>query len=291
MSKKLLLLYNVKAGRGRIRRKMDALEQIYSEAGYTPIPKMLRFGQNPFEGESDDIDLVVICGGDGTINYVVNAMRAMNLDYPIGIIPAGTANDFAGALGVSARTLKAAEQIVKGTEQRIDCGRVNGMYFVNIFSFGMFTTTSQHTPEKIKRHIGKAAYLLEGSKELHNREFIPLHVVHDSGEIDVDSMITLIFNGETAGRFPIARDASIRDGLLDCMIMRKCGTFDGAWAAAKLILLGRENEDIIHIRSKKLQITSPLSPLTDMDGQPSAEFPLEIECLPGNLRIIVPERA
>lgn len=291
MSKKLLLLYNVKAGRGRIRRKMDALEQIFSEAGYAPIPKMLRFGQNPFEGESDDIDLVVICGGDGTINYVVNAMRAMNLDYPIGIIPAGTANDFAGALGVSARTLKAAEQIVKGTEQRIDCGKVNGMYFVNIFSFGMFTTTSQHTPEKIKRHIGKAAYLIEGSKELHNREFIPLHILHDSGEIDVDSMITLIFNGETAGRFPIARDASIRDGLLDCMIMRKCGTFDGAWAAAKLILLGRENEDIIHIRSKKLQITSPLSPLTDMDGQPSAEFPLEIECLPGNLRIIVPERA
>lgn len=289
MEKKLLLLYNVKAGRGRIRRKMDALEQIFSEAGYMPIPKMLRFGLNPFEGVNEQIDLVVICGGDGTINYVVNAMRAMNLDYPLGIIPAGTANDFAGAIGASSRTLKAARQIVNGVEQRIDCGRVNGMYFVNIFSFGMFTTTSQHTPEKIKRHIGKAAYLIEGSKELHNREFIPLHVVHDNGEFEVDSMITLIFNGETAGKFPLARNASIRDGLLDCMIMRKCGTFEGAWAAAKLIVLGRENEDIIHIRSSKLQITSPLSPLTDMDGQPSAEFPLEIECLPGNLRIIVPK--
>lgn len=289
MEKKLLLLYNVKAGRGRIRRKMDALEQIFSEAGYIPIPKMLRFGQNPFEGVNEQIDLVVICGGDGTINYVVNAMRAMNLDYPLGIIPAGTANDFAGAIGASSRTLKAVRQIVNGVEQRIDCGRVNGMYFVNIFSFGMFTTTSQHTPEKIKRHIGKAAYLIEGSKELHNREFIPLHVVHDNGEFEVDSMITLVFNGETAGKFPLARNASIRDGLLDCMIMRKCGTFEGAWAAAKLIVLGRENEDIIHIRSSKLQITSPLSPLTDMDGQPSAEFPLEIECLPGNLRIIVPK--
>ena len=289
MEKKLLLLYNVKAGRGRIRRKMDALEQIFSESGYVPIPKMLRFGQNPFEGVNEQIDLVVICGGDGTINYVVNAMRAMNLDYPLGIIPAGTANDFAGAIGASSRPLKAARQIVNGVEQRIDCGRVNGMYFVNIFSFGMFTTTSQHTPEKIKRHIGKAAYLIEGSKELHNREFIPLHVVHDNGEFEVDSMITLIFNGETAGKFPLARNASIRDGLLDCMIMRKCGTFEGAWAAAKLIVLGRENEDIIHIRSSKLQITSPLSPLTDMDGQPSAEFPLEIECLPGNLRIIVPK--
>ena len=289
MEKKLLLLYNVKAGRGRIRRKMDALEQIFSEAGYMPIPKMLRFGQNPFEGVNEQIDLVVICGGDGTINYVVNAMRAMNLDYPLGIITAGTANDFAGAIGASSRPLKAARQIVNGVEQRIDCGRVNGMYFVNIFSFGMFTTTSQHTPEKIKRHIGKAAYLIEGSKELHNREFIPLHVVHDNGEFEVDSMITLVFNGETAGKFPLARNASIRDGLLDCMIMRKCGTFEGAWAAAKLIVLGRENEDIIHIRSSKLQITSPLSPLTDMDGQPSAEFPLEIECLPGNLRIIVPK--
>lgn len=289
MEKKLLLLYNVKAGRGRIHRKMDALEQIFSEAGYAPMPKMLRFGQNPFEGVNEQIDLVVICGGDGTINYVVNAMRAMNLDYPLGIIPAGTANDFAGAIGASSRTLKAARQIVNGVEQRIDCGRVNGMYFVNIFSFGMFTTTSQHTPEKIKRHIGKAAYLIEGSKELHNREFIPLHVVHDNGEFEVDSMITLVFNGETAGKFPLARNASIRDGLLDCMIMRKCGTFEGAWAAAKLIVLGRENEDIIHIRSSKLQITSPLSPLTDMDGQPSAEFPLEIECLPGNLRIIVPK--
>ena len=289
MEKRLLLLYNVKAGRGRIRRKMDALEQIFSEAGYMPIPKMLRFGQNPFEGVNEQIDLVVICGGDGTINYVVNAMRAMNLDYPLGIITAGTANDFAGAIGASSRPLKAARQIVNGVEQRIDCGRVNGMYFVNIFSFGMFTTTSQHTPEKIKRHIGKAAYLIEGSKELHNREFIPLHVVHDNGEFEVDSMITLVFNGETAGKFPLARNASIRDGLLDCMIMRKCGTFEGAWAAAKLIVLGRENDDIIHIRSSKLQITSPLSPLTDMDGQPSAEFPLEIECLPGNLRIIVPK--
>ena len=289
MEKRLLLLYNVKAGRGRIRRKMDALEQIFSEAGYMPIPKMLRFGQNPFEGVNEQIDLVVICGGDGTINYVVNAMRAMNLDYPLGIITAGTANDFAGAIGASSRPLKAARQIVNGVEQSIDCGRVNGMYFVNIFSFGMFTTTSQHTPEKIKRHIGKAAYLIEGSKELHNREFIPLHVVHDNGEFEVDSMITLVFNGETAGKFPLARNASIRDGLLDCMIMRKCGTFEGAWAAAKLIVLGRENEDIIHIRSSKLQITSPLSPLTDMDGQPSAEFPLEIECLPGNLRIIVPK--
>ena len=290
MEKKVLILYNVKAGRGRIRRRMDAIEAQFFAAGWVPVPKMLRFGQNPFEGESDDIDLVVICGGDGTINYVVNAMRAMNLDYPIGIIPAGTANDFAGAIGMHSNPVKAARQIVEGRQERVDCGRVNGLYFINIFSFGMFTTTSQHTPEHLKQHIGKAAYIIEGSKELHNREYIPLHILHDGGEMDINSVITLIFNGETAGRFPLARNASIRDGLLDFVALRKCGNLEGLLSVTKYLLNGKDNDDVIHITSSKFEITSPLSPLTDMDGQPSAEFPLTIECLPANLKIITPKR-
>ena len=154
----------------------------------------------------------------------------------------------------------------------------------------MFTTTSQHTPEHLKQHIGKAAYIIEGSKELHNREYIPLHIVHDGGEMDINSVITLIFNGETAGRFPLARNASIRDGLLDFVALRKCGNLEGLLSVTKYLLNGKENDDVIHITSSKFEITSPLSPLTDMDGQPSAEFPLTIECLPANLKIITPKR-
>lgn len=288
MEKRVLILYNVKAGRGRVRRKMDGIESLFVEAGWVPVPKMLRFGENPFDNLVGDFALVVICGGDGTINYVVNAMRKSEKDFPIGVVPVGTANDFAGAIGMKSRTLMAVRQIIEGHEERLDCGVVNGLYFVNIFSFGLFTTTSQHTPEHLKQHIGKAAYIIEGSKELHHREYIPLHIVHDGGEMDVESVMTLIFNGETAGRFPLARNASVRDGLLDCVLMRKCKTLEGAWAAMKYLVNGKANDEVIHIRSSKLSITSPLSPLTDMDGQPSAEFPLEIECLKGALRVIVP---
>ena len=288
MEKRVLILYNVKAGRGRVRRKMDGIESLFVEAGWVPVPKMLRFGENPFDNLVGDFALVVICGGDGTINYVVNAMRKSEKDFPIGVVPVGTANDFAGAIGMKSRTQMAVRQIIAGHEERLDCGIVNGLYFVNIFSFGLFTTTSQHTPEHLKKQIGKAAYIIEGSKELHHREYIPLHIVHDGGEMDVESVMTLIFNGETAGRFPLARNASVRDGLLDCVLMRKCKTLDGAWAAMKYLVNGKANDEVIHIRSSKLSITSPLSPLTDMDGQPSAEFPLEIECLKGALRVIVP---
>lgn len=288
MDKRVLILYNVKAGRGRIRRRMDAIESQFVAAGWIPVPKMLRFGENPFDNLEGEYDLVVVCGGDGTINYVVNAMRRKGVDYPLGLIPAGTANDFAGAIGMHRNPIKAAQQIIEGEVEALDCGKVNDLYFVNIFSFGLFTTTSQHTPDNLKHHIGKAAYLIEGSKELHNREYIPLQIVYDEGEMDVESVMTLVFNGETAGRFPLARNASVRDGLLDCVLMRKCGTFEGAWAAVKYLVNGRENEEVVHIRSSKLAITSPLSPLTDMDGQPSAEFPLEIECLKGALRVVVP---
>lgn len=290
MDRRVLILYNVKAGRGRIRRKMDAIESLFVSAGWQPVPQMLRFGKNPFEGVAEEYDLVVVCGGDGTINYVVNAMREKGVDYPIGIIPVGTANDFAGAVGMHRNPIKAAQQIIDGKEEQLDCGRVNGLYFVNIFSFGLFTTTSQHTPDNLKHHIGKAAYLIEGSKELHHREYIPLHIVYDDGKLDVESVMTLIFNGETAGRFPLARNASVRDGKLDCVLMRKCKTFDGAWSAIKYLVNGQQNDNIIHLRTSKLSITSPLSPLTDMDGQPSAEFPLEIECLQGALRVVVPQQ-
>ena len=290
MERRVLILYNPKAGKGRIRRKMDAIEEVFFTAGYTPVPKMLRFGENPFDSLDGEYELVVICGGDGTINYVINAMKTRGLDYLLAIIPAGTANDFAGAVGMHSNPVKAARQIVEGRQERVDCGRVNGLYFINIFSFGMFTTTSQHTPEHLKQHIGKAAYIIEGSKELHNREYIPLHIVHDGGEMDINSVITLIFNGETAGRFPLARNASIRDGLLDFVALRKCGNLEGLLSVTKYLLNGKENDDVIHITSSKFEITSPLSPLTDMDGQPSAEFPLTIECLPANLKIITPKR-
>ena len=265
MQRKTLVLYNVKAGRGRMRRRIDLVEQLLSEAGFNPTSKLIRFGQNPFEDIEQDINLVVVCGGDGTINYVVNSMRNLNLDYTL-----------------------AVEQIVTGKERLVDLGRVSDLYFVNVFSFGMFTTTSQHTPDTIKRYMGKAAYLIEGSKELHNREYIPLHIVHDGGELDVNSAITLIFNGETAGRFPLARNASVCDGMLDLVLMRKSSLMGEALAAIKYLVSGNTNEDIIHIRSSRLQISSPLSPLTDVDGQPGPDFPLEIECLPSTLKILAP---
>ena len=180
--KTAILLYNPRSGRGRIARNVERIDAIFRSCGYEVLPQVIDFDANPFDGH-ETIDLMVVAGGDGTVNFVVNAMKRKGLDIPLGVIPAGTANDFAGALGMSSELLEAARQIASGREERVDVGQVNDLWFVNIFSFGIFTTTSQRTPDSRKHRIGKLAYLIEGVKEFRTMHAVPLEIVADGEHV------------------------------------------------------------------------------------------------------------
>lgn len=282
-----LILYNVKAGHGTAEKKIESLSEVFENAGWDITSKRIVFGDNPLEGEND-LERVIVCGGDGTINYILNSMKTLSLDIPIGIIPMGTANDFAGAVGMSKKPIQAATQILNGHIEELDCGRVNDLYFINIFSFGLFTTTSQHTPDALKHKIGKIAYMLEGSKELLHCQTMPLTIRYDGIEKDVRGLVVLIFNGETAGRFRLARKASIRDGVLECIVMKKCNPIGGAWAMVNYLIHGRKNFAIDYFRTSSLEIVSSSDIRTDMDGQKGADFPLHIQCIKGGVKVICP---
>lgn len=287
--KRVLILYNGRAGHGRIERKIDAICGVFAEGGWNVIPQALCFGENPFDAVVD-VDLVVICGGDGTINYVVNALKSKEMNLPLGIIPSGTANDFANMLGLSKDAVTAARDILCGVERKVDCGRVNDMWFVNIFSFGLFTTTSQHTSDAVKHRVGKLAYILEGAKELLHYEAIPLHIRCGDAELDVDSVMVLVFNGQTAGGFRLVEGASVDDGVLDCIILQKQNDLRTIFSAVKYLSDRVPDMGVLHLRSSHFDFTSPLSPDCDMDGQASAKFPLSIECEAGGLRVVCPQR-
>lgn len=287
--KSALLLYNPESGRGRIGKNLDRLVAIFRSYDYRLTPREIDFAHTPFDG-GETPELIVVAGGDGTVNYVVNRMKQAGLNLPLGILPAGTANDFAKALGMSHDPLEAARQIILGEETPIDCGRVNGLYFVNIFSFGIFTTTSQRTPNERKHRIGKLAYLIEGVKEFRAMHAVPLKVVADGRSFDLNSLMVLVFNGETAGGFHLARHSSVRDGLFDVVMVEKRNLITSTLAMGHYLLGG--NPRVVHrLRVQSLEIESTLNEPTDVDGQPGAEFPLHIECLPGELRIRCPKEA
>ena len=287
--KTAVFLYNPESGRGRVAREAEQIDEIFRTNGYRVIPHPIDFSVNPFEGH-ETIDLMVVAGGDGTVNFAVNAMKSKGLDIPLGVIPAGTANDFAGALGMSNELLEAARQIAAGSIDRVDVGRVNDLWFVNIFSFGIFTTTSQRTPNSRKHLMGKLAYIIEGVKEFRTIHAVPLEIVADGEHFDLRSLMALIFNGETAGGFRLARTSSIRDGLFDCILLEKKDFFRSTLAMGRY-LLGGNPKIVRHFRARRIDIRSTVNEPTDVDGQPGAEFPLHIECMAGGLRVIVPNRA
>ncbi len=284
--KKALFLYNNAAGKAKIEKRIESITAILTEGGYHTEQCTINFKSDQIGGRND-LDLVVVAGGDGTVNFVVNLIKQSGSKVALGIIPAGTANDFAYALGMHRNPIKAARQISRGVADQVDCGYVNGLYFVNIFSFGLFTTTSQRTPDKQKRRLGKFAYIIEGVKELGRMHNIELKVKADNEEFDINTLMTVVLNGRTAGGWRLARNASVTDGKFDCLILEN-RSFAFSMLAAFWYLLGGKPAAIKHIRTKNLQILSPENEPTDADGQQGVDFPLNIECLSRELKVIIP---
>lgn len=280
---KAILLFNTQAGKGRIERHIEAIVEIFRRAEIDIRPKRLDFERNPFDGD-EDTELAVVCGGDGSINYVVNSMFKKGLDVTLGIIPTGTANDFAAALGMRRRVLRAAEQIAQGTERRVDCGCVNGNAFVNVLSFGVLTTTSQQATDREKHLVGKLAYIRIGTRDLLTMHSIPLVARINGEEFSTEAAMFLAFNGRSAGQFRLAPEAKIDDGQLDVLILRYDNMAKTCWSMMHY-LVGGMPEAVNYIRTDKIELLCAQRERTDVDGQPGPDFPLSIECLPGALKI------
>lgn len=280
---KAILLYNTQAGKGRVARHLDKMVEIFRVANIDICPKIIDFTKNPFDGE-EDTELAVVCGGDGTINFVVNKMQEKGLNVTLGIIPSGTANDFAGAIGCKRNILRAAKQIAEGSERRVDCGVVNGTYFVNVMSFGVLTTTSQQATDKEKHLMGKLAYIRIGTRDLMTMHPIPISVKVNEEVIDTNAAMLLVFNGRSAGRFNLAPESKIDDGVFDLLILDYASKAKTVFSMMHY-LMGGKDAKVRYIRSNKIELNCPLHERTDIDGQPGPDFPLNIECLPGHIKI------
>lgn len=278
-----LLLYNTSSGRGNIKSRIMDIKAIFKEAGIDIRPHRIDFSKNPLDGYEDS-ELVVICGGDGTVNYVVNAIKSKGLDPEIGIIPMGTANDFARAIGMNSNPITAAKQIAQGKVRRVDCGKVNDRYFVNILSFGVLTTTSQHTSDKEKHIVGRLAYLRTGFVDLLNMHSMPLNIRCNGEEHKFDAVMFLAFNGNSAGQFNLAPRSNIEDGMLDILILDYDNTAKTCWNMMNY-LINHESGAVHHFRCNKLEVDCNTNEHTDIDGQPGPQMPLSIECITGALKI------
>lgn len=227
--KKLLLIINPVSGRMRISTAFFDIVRVFSDAGYIVTVQMTRARGDATRMIAEmgaQHDLIVVCGGDGTLNEGIMGIIDSGIDCPIGYIPCGTTNDFAAGLGLERENLKlAAERIVRGTPTVIDIGLFGAhRYFSYIASFGAFTGTSYNVPQASKNALGHLAYILEGVRDLPNIRPIRARVTLDD-EMVVEG--TYIF-GSVSNATSIggvvklaAEKVNFSDGIFEVILVRE----------------------------------------------------------------------
>lgn len=231
---------------------------------------------------------ILIAGGDGTVDTAVNHMKRLNINIPIAILPVGTANDFAKFIGMPENIEKACEQIINSVPKKLDLGKVNDKYFINVASTGLFTDVSQKTDVNLKNTIGKLAYYLKGLEQLTNLRKLKVKVKSENAVFDGNMYLILIFNGQTAGNLKFAYKAEIDDGLLDIIII-KAGMIKDTIALFIKMLRGDHLENasgLLYFKSNKIEIYCDEGIVTDIDGERGPDFPLMVECIKGGLEVL-----
>ncbi|WMJ80607.1 YegS/Rv2252/BmrU family lipid kinase [Clostridium sp. MB40-C1] len=288
---KVKFIYNPYSGENTILDNIDTVIRVHQKYDYLVVP--FRIGKDfelidAFRDIDESYKYVLIAGGDGTVDNVVNVIKKLQIDIPIAILPVGTANDFAKFIGMPSNIEKACEQILESEPCELDLGKVNDKYFINVASTGLFTDVSQKTDENLKNTIGKLAYYVKGIEQIPNFRKLNVKVTSENMVFEGDMYLILVFNGQTAGNFKLAYKADASDGLLDVIIV-KAGMIKDIITLFIKMLRSEHLEDfkgLIYFKTDKLEIECYEDILTDIDGERGPDFPLTIECIKGGLKVL-----
>jgi YegS/Rv2252/BmrU family lipid kinase len=159
-------------------------------------------------------DLVIVCGGDGSVSSA--AIAAMESGLPMGIIPMGTANDLARTLDIPTDLLQAADVIVRGETRLIDVGTVNGHAFINVASIGLSSELAQGLDPALKKRFGRLGYALAALRVLTRAAPFEARITEKGTANEVETYQIAIGNGRHYGGGNVVEEtAEIDDGHLD----------------------------------------------------------------------------
>lgn len=239
---------------------------------------------------TEGADVVAAVGGDGTLNEVVNGLDGF--DTPLGVIPLGTANDFARQSGIPADADHAMDVILQRKPVRIDTASLNGRRFLNVSTGGIGAQATAETPSQIKQAIGQLAYAISGLRQL--ADFETNHAVFRGGTyvLECDFLMFAVGSGlSSGGGTPVTPHASTTDGLLDLCVVERMPRRE----FAKTVMLLRRGEHVgeegvhyVRLNELTIQAEKPLS--VNVDGEVSDSRRLDYHARPKDLFVHVVHR-
>lgn len=295
MAKRARLIYNPTSGREEMKKRLpDVLQRL--ERGGLETSTHATIGEGDATLAAADavqrgFDLIIAAGGDGTLNEVINGMAEKPNRPPLGIMPLGTTNDFARALAIPKKWEAACDIIIKQFTRTIDVGKMNHKYFINIAGGGSMTELTYEVPSKLKTMLGQLAYYMKGLEKLPRLRPIEVYIKSPQMDMHEEVMLFLLANSNSVAGFEkLAPDASLNDGLLDVIILKKCNLADFVRIASAALRGDHLNDPhIIHFQTNQLQVTSPDYVQINLDGEFGGTLPSVFSLLPSHIDIIVDE--
>jgi lipid kinase YegS len=294
MSEKIcLILHRKSANRPEIKdavkaaRKAGADLRVLVPFNKREKPRVVR------EALARGAERIVAGGGDGTINAVANALIGDGSEKPaaeLGIMPLGTANDFARGCGLPVDDLAACLQIACTRASRpIDVGKVNDRFFINVASAGFGAEITATTPVKLKRALGGGAYALMGLVKAAGLSPYPVRLRVKGEEPATGQMLFMAVgnNRFAGGGFEVAAHSKMDDGLLDLTAVLQGSGLDLARLKGEMEdPFNRDNQNIFYRRFEKFTIESDNKLHCNLDGEPYLRKKLRFSVLPGHLKVV-----
>lgn len=293
--KKLMLIVNPHAGRQQFKGFLLSLLDMFYTGGFEPTVFPTQNKAHTLETvrtRAEGFDLVVCCGGDGTLNEVISGLMTCPCPPPLGYIPSGTTNDLATSLGIPKDALEAGRAILEGAPFSYDIGRFNERYFSYVAAFGAFTSVSYQTPQALKNTLGHMAYVLEGMKRLPEIQSSRLKITYDGQAVEDDYVFGAVTNSTSiAGLFRLrAEEVDFADGLFEVMLIRAPQNVMELRRILSGLLTQIHDREYVHFfHTASLRVEALGAPvawsLDGEDGRPQSQA--EIRNLPSALRLIL----
>lgn len=284
---KMLFIINSVSGKLALEDTLMSVVDIFSKAGYDITIHLTRGEgdiENLIRNEGENYELIVCCGGDGTLNIVASAVFGEDLDVKIGYIPGGTTNDFAASHKIDTVTTGAATQIAEGIEREFDLGVLNDKPFIYVAAFGLFSDVSYQTGREMKQAMGHAAYVFEGIKSFAKAKAYSMKIEHDGVEIEGEFIYGMISNSRRIGGFeiPILKNILYDDGEMEVTLVRKPKNAQETQKLLNSFLYqGADDEMVYMFKTSHLSVKSEEEIPWSLDGEFGGNFKdadINVEC-------------
>ena len=299
MRRKILLICNGNAGLGgNVSKSLFDIIQILSENGcevtvFPIVPSRGLTSETIIREKYSEFESLVICGGDGTLNHVINVLASDGIDIPIGYIPFGSTNDFARTLYRKDRisVKEICRMILRGRTKRYDIGAFNDEYFNYVACFGALTKVSYTTPRDLKNAFGYGAYVLNTLAVIPEDINYVRHCrfIHDGIEEEGDYLAGFVSNSiSVAGiKNGLIGSSRIDDGCFELTMVRHPENVkETAELGSELIGANMDEKHISHWQVKHLEMFFDEETPWTLDGEDAKNtLRVVIDVLPAKIRI------